>query len=142
MKDIVSFWLTIINSGLIWKLLFFSMILYFFLVIRKLQRITGNNVDFLEILRDNVTNKFSHIRVAYMIALIATTYVYIIVCTRVGVTPEQVGQLTLVYLGAFVLSQAANKLAERPPAPAGTTTIIQQPGGQANLNNPTPPPPE
>lgn len=138
MKEIINFWLQILNSGIIWKLLFFSMILYFFLIVRKLQRITGNNVDFLEVIRDNVTNKFSHIRIAYMIALIATTYVYIIVCTRSNTTVEQVVSLTLVYVGAWVVSQAANKIAERPPAPIVPAPPVVPPGQVVNVN-PTPP---
>lgn len=129
MKEILDVIAYIFNV-LLWKVLFFGMFVLAIYTARKAQKNIAGTIDWLDLIRDPVAANISYIRFAIMVALVSSTYIYILACTAANATIQDKINFTLAYLGVWVTGQVINKIAERPPSP-----IIQQ--QQQNNPNPT-----
>lgn len=81
----------------------------------KLQKNPTNGINLLEFIQDPKSDKLSAIRLAYVVALWATTYKFI----STPMTAPELSTVMLAYGGLWVVGQAAVKFADRPPDPAG-----------------------
>lgn len=93
------------------------MAIVIFWALYRLQKTPGNGVDFFEFIRDNQTRQFDPVKLGYMTAMAAGTAVYLKVGLNPASTVTDITNFTLIYMGALVTSQAANRFAQRPSAP-------------------------
>lgn len=126
------------NSGVLWKMLMFTCVIFIFNRMWHSQKAKPDGVDWLQFLMDPTTQWFSVVRGAFVLVTVAVTIVYVAVCTRPTSTVGDVIGFTSVLVGAYIASQLGNKFAERTP---GTTVVNNAaPPSQVTVNNASPGP--
>lgn len=114
-----------INSGFLWKITLFVVIIMVARTAYRIQRAQENDVDFFDLIRDFSSplpsgmgrRPISGVKTFYTIGATVTTIVYVLACTRPNATITDINIFTITYGALWTGSQFGNKLAERPASP-------------------------
>jgi hypothetical protein len=93
-----------------------------------IQKNPVNGVNLLEFIQDPSTDKFSGFRLAYMVALWATTYKFVFTDLRGG----DLAYVMFTYGGLWVAGQSVAKYIDRPPDPPAPNPPAAAPGVVVN----------
>lgn len=121
------------QANMHWKIGFFIFVLLMVRAGFKMQKNSGNDVDFLEFVRDPGTKTFSGDKAFYCAGAASTTIVYCIACTRAGATLTEITTFTWAFGSLWTGSYALNKYVARPQVPAAAP-MPQQPAAPSVAN--------